>query len=65
MTFSAFTTVAGNGKAGYSGDGRPASEGQFSEMKRRGFTERELEMMFKDNPAKAIGLPVATSSAGR
>jgi hypothetical protein len=31
MTFSAFTTVAGNGKAGYSGDGRPASEGQFSE----------------------------------
>jgi NHL repeat-containing protein len=31
MTFSAFTTVAGNGKAGYSGDGGPASEGQFSE----------------------------------
>jgi integrase len=31
VTFSAFTTVAGNGKAGYSGDGRPASEGQFSE----------------------------------
>jgi len=32
---------------------------------RANITERELEMMFKDNPAKAIGLPVATSSAGR
>ena len=43
-----------------------ARVGAFAaEMKRRGFTERELEMMFKDNPAKAIGLPVATSSAGR
>jgi predicted metal-dependent phosphotriesterase family hydrolase len=31
-------------------------------MKKRGFTDRELEMMFKDNPAKAIGLPVSTSS---
>ena len=31
MTFSAFTTVVGNGKAGYSVDGGPASEGQFSE----------------------------------
>jgi hypothetical protein len=28
-------------------------------MKKRGFTDRELEMMFKNNPAKAIGLPVA------
>ena len=27
-----------------------------AEMKRRG-VQRELEMMFKDNPAKAIGLP--------
>src|SRR5437867_1510763 len=43
-----------------------AGVGVFAaEMKKRGFTERELEMMFKDNPAKAIGLPVATSSAGR
>ncbi len=43
-----------------------AGVGTFAaEMKRRGFTERELEMMFKDNPAKAIGLPVPTSSAGR
>jgi predicted metal-dependent phosphotriesterase family hydrolase len=43
-----------------------AGVGAFAaEMTRRGFTERELEMMFKDNPAKAIGLPVATSSAGR
>jgi predicted metal-dependent phosphotriesterase family hydrolase len=27
-------------------------------MKKRGFTDHELEIMFKDNPAKAIGLPV-------
>jgi len=26
-------------------------------MKKRGFSDRELEMMFKDNPARAIGLP--------
>ena len=43
-----------------------AGVGAFAaEMKKRGFTDRQLEMMFKDNPAKAIGLPVATSSAGR
>ena len=43
-----------------------AGVGAFAaEMKRRGFTERELEMMFKDNPAKAIVLPVAASFAGR
>ena len=36
-----------------------------AEMKKRRFTDRELEMMFKDNPAKAIGLPVATPSAGK
>ena len=30
-------------------------------MKKRGFTDRELEFMFKDNPARAIGLPPATS----
>ena len=36
-----------------------AGVGAFAaEMKKRGFTDRELEMMFKDNPAKAIGLPV-------
>ena len=36
-----------------------AGAGAFAaEMKKRGFTDRELEMMFKDNPAKAIGLPV-------
>jgi hypothetical protein len=43
-----------------------AGVGAFAaEMKKRGFTDRELEMMFKDNPAKAIGLPVATPSAGK
>jgi hypothetical protein len=26
-----------------------------------GFTDRELDMMCKDNPAKAIGLPPSTS----
>jgi hypothetical protein len=34
-----------------------AGIGAFAaEMKKRGFTDRELEMMFKDNPARAIGL---------
>ena len=33
--------------------------GAFAEvMRSHGFTNRELEMMFKDNPAKALGLPV-------
>jgi hypothetical protein len=46
--------------------GAAAGVGAFAaEMKKRGFSERELEIMFKDNPARAIGLPVATSSAGR
>jgi predicted metal-dependent phosphotriesterase family hydrolase len=27
-------------------------------MRSHGFTNRELEMMFNDNPAKALGLPV-------
>jgi len=40
-----------------------AGVGAFSaEMKRRGFTDRELEMMFKDNPARAIGLSVSPPS---
>jgi hypothetical protein len=40
-----------------------AGVGAFAaEMKKRGFTDRELEMMFKENPAKAIGLPVGKSS---
>jgi hypothetical protein len=43
-----------------------AGVGAFAtEMKKRGFTERELEMMFKDNPAKAIGLPVPAPAAGK
>jgi hypothetical protein len=42
-----------------------AGVGAFAaEMKKRGFTDRELEMMFKDNPARAIGLSVATPSRG-
>ena len=30
-------------------------------MRKRGFTDRELDIMFKDNPARAIGLPPLTS----
>jgi hypothetical protein len=38
-----------------------AGVGAFAaEMKKRGFTEHELEIMFKDNPAKAIGLQPAS-----
>lgn len=37
-----------------------AGVGVFAaEMKKRGVTDRELDMLFKDNPARAIGLPVA------
>jgi len=33
--------------------------GAFAEaMRARGFTNKELDMMFKDNPAKLLGLPV-------
>ena len=43
-----------------------AGVGAFAaELKKRGFTDRELEMMFKDNPARAIGLPVANSVRGK
>jgi len=36
-----------------------AGVGAFAEvMRSHGFTNRELEMMFKENPAKALGLPV-------
>jgi hypothetical protein len=39
-----------------------AGIGAFAaEMRKRGFTDRELEIMFKDNPARAIGLPPSTS----
>jgi hypothetical protein len=39
-----------------------AGIGAFAaEMKKRGFTDRELDIMFKDNPAKAIGLQPLTS----
>jgi hypothetical protein len=38
-----------------------AGIGAFAaEMKKRGFTDRELDMMFKANPARAIGLPPST-----
>src|SRR5579862_3685123 len=33
--------------------------GAFAEaMRGRGFTNRELDIMFKDNPARLLGLPV-------
>jgi predicted metal-dependent phosphotriesterase family hydrolase len=36
-----------------------AGVGAFAEvMRSHGFSNRELEMMFKENPAKALGLPV-------
>jgi predicted metal-dependent phosphotriesterase family hydrolase len=34
---------------------RPASG--IGRASRRGFTDRELDMMFKDNPAKLLDLP--------
>jgi hypothetical protein len=40
--------------------------GVFAEaMRARGFTDRELEMMFKENPAKALGVPATTASLAR
>jgi hypothetical protein len=40
--------------------------GAFAEaMRARGFTDRELEMMFKENPAKALGVAATTASLGR
>ena len=58
-----WTKNGGNGSpkeyAGAAGVGAFAAE-----MKKRGFTDREVEMIFKDNPAKAIGLSVQTPSAG-
>ena len=37
--------------------------GAFAEvMRSHGFTNRELEMMFKDNSAKALGLPVTSEN---
>jgi hypothetical protein len=34
------------------------SPGMREVMRTHGFTNRELEMMFRDNPAKALELPV-------
>ena len=40
-----------------------AGVGAFAEaMRAHGFTNRELEMMFKENPAKALGLPVTSDN---
>src|SRR5262249_49170053 len=40
--------------------------GAFAEaMRARGFTDRELEIMFKENPAKALGVAATTASLGR
>jgi hypothetical protein len=32
-------------------------------MRARGFTDRELDQLFKENPAKALGLPTTTISS--
>jgi predicted metal-dependent phosphotriesterase family hydrolase len=58
-----WTKNGGNGSSKeYAG---AAGVGAFAaEMKKRGFTDGELEMMFKNNPARAIGLSVQTPPAG-
>jgi Family of unknown function (DUF6282) len=44
--------------------GGPAGIGAFAEaMRAHGFTDRELDLMFKENPAKALGLAATTISA--
>jgi predicted metal-dependent phosphotriesterase family hydrolase len=32
-------------------------------MRAHGFTDRELDLLFKENPAKVLGLPVITASS--
>jgi predicted metal-dependent phosphotriesterase family hydrolase len=32
-------------------------------MRAHGFTDRELDLMFKENPAKALGLTATTNPA--
>ncbi len=40
--------------------------GAFAEaMRAHGFTDKELDLMFKENPAKALGLVATTVSSGR
>jgi hypothetical protein len=40
----------------------PAGVGAFAEaMRAHGFTDRELDLLFKENPAKALGLTAATA----
>jgi predicted metal-dependent phosphotriesterase family hydrolase len=40
----------------------PDGVGAFAEaMRARGFTDRELDRMFKENPAKALGVPATTT----
>ena len=42
--------------------GGPDGVGVFAEaMRTRGFTDRELDLLFKENPAKALGLPTTTT----
>ena len=42
--------------------GGPDGVGAFAEaMRARGFTDRELDLLFKENPAKALGLPTTTT----
>jgi hypothetical protein len=43
-----------------------AGVGAFAEaMRARGFTDRELELMFQENPAKALGVAATTAALGR
>jgi hypothetical protein len=45
--------------------GGPDGVGAFAEaMRTRGFTDRELDLLFKENPAKALGLTAATPLLG-
>ncbi len=45
--------------------GRLDGVGAFAEaMRAHGFTDRELDLLFKENPAKALGLTATTISSG-
>ena len=43
--------------------GSPASAPSLEAMRAHGFTDRELDLMFKENPAKALGLAPTTVSS--
>jgi predicted metal-dependent phosphotriesterase family hydrolase len=37
----------------------------FETMRAHGFTDKELDLMFKENPTKALGLTTTTVSSGQ